>query len=142
MGPDVRKRAVCRAGRTGVTECRQSNPTAAPDTAVNVGCLTPVRVLPRPLARDHLDQPGDGQRADLRPVRDELRLHEAMRLRQLVDCHLLPPRRVLDDRPREHRDPEAGGHTADRKSTRLNSSHPSISYAVSCLKKKYTIQTS
>src|SRR5438876_8502670 len=27
---------------------------------------------------------------------------------------------------------------ADRKSTRLNSSHPSISYAVSCLKKKRT----
>src|SRR5438876_7943708 len=27
-------------------------------------------------------------------------------------------------------------HTSDRKSTRLNSSHPSISYAVFCLKKK------
>src|SRR5438876_4946526 len=29
---------------------------------------------------------------------------------------------------------------ADRKSTRLNSSHPSISYAVFCLKKKKTKQ--
>src|SRR5699024_12583463 len=29
-----------------------------------------------------------------------------------------------------------GQHTADRKSTRLNSSHVSISYAVFCLKKK------
>src|SRR5438876_8673747 len=29
----------------------------------------------------------------------------------------------------------------DRKSTRLNSSHPSISYAVFCLKKKKTDQT-
>src|SRR5690348_17459655 len=28
---------------------------------------------------------------------------------------------------------------ADRKSTRLNSSHPSISYAVFCLKKKKTL---
>src|SRR5690348_18012923 len=28
------------------------------------------------------------------------------------------------------------GQTGDRKSTRLNSSHPSISYAVFCLKKK------
>src|SRR5690348_18118514 len=28
------------------------------------------------------------------------------------------------------------GQTTDRKSTRLNSSHPSISYAVFCLKKK------
>src|SRR5438876_1672404 len=30
------------------------------------------------------------------------------------------------------------GETPDRKSTRLNSSHPSISYAVFCLKKKKT----
>src|SRR5207245_10364027 len=30
------------------------------------------------------------------------------------------------------------GFTADRKSTRLNSSHGSISYAVFCLKKKIT----
>src|SRR5690348_17468181 len=30
----------------------------------------------------------------------------------------------------------------DRKSTRLNSSHPSISYAVFCLKKKTTAQVS
>src|SRR5690348_17687135 len=28
------------------------------------------------------------------------------------------------------------GYASDRKSTRLNSSHPSISYAVFCLKKK------
>src|SRR5690348_17694420 len=30
----------------------------------------------------------------------------------------------------------AGNSAGDRKSTRLNSSHPSISYAVFCLKKK------
>src|SRR5690348_17548173 len=30
-------------------------------------------------------------------------------------------------------------HVRDRKSTRLNSSHPSISYAVFCLKKKIKI---
>src|SRR5690348_2877964 len=35
-------------------------------------------------------------------------------------------------------DPEAQA-VADRKSTRLNSSHPSISYAVFCLKKKNRI---
>src|SRR3712207_7296257 len=29
-----------------------------------------------------------------------------------------------------------GGHRGDRKSTRLNSSHANISYAVFCLKKK------
>src|SRR2546430_10748267 len=31
---------------------------------------------------------------------------------------------------------EASGHAGDRKSTRLNSSHSQISYAVFCLKKK------
>src|SRR5690348_17878612 len=43
------------------------------------------------------------------------------------------------DRLREPTDGTARGvHVADldRKSTRLNSSHPSISYAVFCLKKK------
>src|SRR5690348_17821649 len=33
-------------------------------------------------------------------------------------------------------------HQQDRKSTRLNSSHPSISYAVFCLKKKKQTTTS
>src|SRR4051812_49978143 len=32
--------------------------------------------------------------------------------------------------------PDIGGQEPDRKSTRLNSSHMSISYAVFCLKKK------
>src|SRR2546429_6087610 len=35
--------------------------------------------------------------------------------------------------------PEGGHLTEDRKSTRLNSSHGYISYAVFCLKKKNTI---
>src|SRR5690348_17670241 len=40
----------------------------------------------------------------------------------------------------EHRDDRMldDGLHEDRKSTRLNSSHPSISYAVFCLKKKKT----
>src|SRR3712207_8900755 len=33
-------------------------------------------------------------------------------------------------------DPDRGGLQGDRKSTRLNSSHANISYAVFCLKKK------
>src|SRR5688572_32285181 len=36
---------------------------------------------------------------------------------------------------------QAGGVTADRKSTRLNSSHSQISYAVFCLKKKKKINS-
>src|SRR6266481_296476 len=39
-------------------------------------------------------------------------------------------------------DPTSMPHTADRKSTRLNSSHSSISYAVFCLKKKTVTTTS
>src|SRR5690348_17759871 len=51
-----------------------------------------------------------------------------------------PPagRPILRDRPFQrrhvHLEPVVRGE--DRKSTRLNSSHPSISYAVFCLKKK------
>src|SRR3712207_8959801 len=45
-------------------------------------------------------------------------------------------------RPAARRRGDRGGasrsHTADRKSTRLNSSHANISYAVFCLKKKKT----
>src|SRR5438876_1783029 len=43
--------------------------------------------------------------------------------------------------PRAHEVPLVSaryGAESDRKSTRLNSSHPSISYAVFCLKKKKT----
>src|SRR3712207_8922126 len=54
-------------------------------------------------------------------------------------------RRQLQERPcgvqaghaREHVDRALGG-LGDRKSTRLNSSHANISYAVFCLKKKKT----
>src|SRR3989442_9190002 len=55
---------------------------------------------------------------------------------------LLPPwgetrfRRSLRGRRRSHRRLRAAGDVIDRKSTRLNSSHVRISYAVFCLKKK------
>src|SRR3712207_8301128 len=39
-------------------------------------------------------------------------------------------------------DRAVGHYEEDRKSTRLNSSHANISYAVFCLKKKKTISTS
>src|SRR3712207_7483769 len=39
---------------------------------------------------------------------------------------------------RGHGEPGAATATRDRKSTRLNSSHANISYAVFCLKKKKT----
>src|SRR5438874_3774710 len=50
------------------------------------------------------------------------------------DYRLAGGRRTLPGRGADHRSvPAAGG---DRKSTRLNSSHVEISYAVFCLKKK------
>src|SRR3712207_8506155 len=42
-------------------------------------------------------------------------------------------------RPRQLEQPGAPGGRQDRKSTRLNSSHANISYAVFCLKKKKII---
>src|SRR5438876_5516371 len=53
--------------------------------------------------------------------------------------HRVPPRRLdLPARLRRTHSSRTvrGGRTQDRKSTRLNSSHPSISYAVFFLKKK------
>src|SRR3712207_6898289 len=47
---------------------------------------------------------------------------------------------LLEDRSLAARRPGDGGpgdHPVDRKSTRLNSSHANISYAVFCLKKKH-----
>src|SRR5438876_7509595 len=61
-----------------------------------------------------------------------LSLHDALPISQIhprpkaVGCKLM-----LDG-------PRTAGQRLDRKSTRLNSSHPSISYAVFCLKKKKT----
>src|SRR5947199_5760870 len=46
------------------------------------------------------------------------------------------PRPAADARPGTAGSPGATGRRADRKSTRLNSSHLGISYAVFCLKKK------
>src|SRR5690348_17377823 len=47
------------------------------------------------------------------------------------------PLALLHRQARAH----AAQRVEDRKSTRLNSSHPSISYAVFCLKKKKNLQT-
>src|SRR2546427_8428823 len=51
---------------------------------------------------------------------------------------------VAEPAARDQRDRVAeqvgGDHPLDRKSTRLNSSHSQISYAVFCLKKKRTVR--
>src|SRR3712207_7583012 len=54
----------------------------------------------------------------------------------------IPPRRRRGDRLGIHPADRQGGRPArDRKSTRLNSSHANISYAVFCLKKKKKLYT-
>src|SRR5688572_31298482 len=49
-----------------------------------------------------------------------------------LPCHQRPPASTVG----EHLSPPAAPISRDRKSTRLNSSHSQISYAVFCLKKK------
>src|SRR5205814_10226861 len=72
-------------------------------------------------------------------------LEQVVRLRRRVDARLreLLLRRLVgvgggrqSEREREHVELHAPMVRADRKSTRLNSSHLGISYAVFCLKKK------
>src|SRR3712207_6904858 len=82
-------------------------------------------------------------RSDLRAVREvaELRLphHQGVprhdRVAVLEAHHALLRERAVEDL--DERAPVARGQ--DRKSTRLNSSHANISYAVFCLKKKKNI---
>src|SRR5690554_7369100 len=62
---------------------------------------------------------GDGLAEELGVGLDDVEI-QAANLGLLIGVHLL----------------EAGQHVLDRKSTRLNSSHVRISYAVFCLKKK------
>src|SRR5690606_42121775 len=56
---------------------------------------------------------------------------------QAAQLHRRQPQLAARQLPVEHR-AVAGRHGEDRKSTRLNSSHVKISYAVFCLKKKKT----
>src|SRR3989475_9431035 len=69
-----------------------------------------------------------------RPPRSTLFPYTTLFRSQLVlPCGGLPPERVHHVAVVQAL---AGGEARDRKSTRLNSSHSQISYAVFCLKKK------
>src|SRR5690606_41754142 len=71
---------------------------------------------------------------DRHPVGDLVDLVEEVRHEQDRDALVLQPPHHLEQ-PGDLIGVEAGGGL-DRKSTRLNSSHVKISYAVFCLKKK------
>src|SRR5438067_12140517 len=60
-----------------------------------------------------------------------LSLHDALPISRQIPLDVVPPQGIG-----ERRDISGSDTFGDRKSTRLNSSHVSISYAVFCLKKK------
>src|SRR5256886_14914531 len=67
-----------------------------------------------------------------------LSLHDALPISRQADDHndeALQPHADIHDDGHEEQDHHIVAHL-DRKSTRLNSSHSQISYAVFCLKKK------
>src|SRR3712207_9279159 len=63
-----------------------------------------------------------------------LSLHDALPIYALLSAYKKQPGAARY--ARVTMDPELGEYRVDRKSTRLNSSHANISYAVFCLKKK------
>src|SRR5207249_11919089 len=73
-----------------------------------------------------------------RVLHGDVRVYTAAREYRQADCR--SRRKEISQRQREimelRRLPSRGPQQRDRKSTRLNSSHVSISYAVFCLKKK------
>src|SRR2546422_6086625 len=73
-----------------------------------------------------------------RPPRSTLFPYTTLFRSAIVLSRVLAGERFGEEQVR-HRDHAAGDVEADRKSTRLNSSHGYISYAVFCLKKKTTL---
>src|SRR6267143_6695023 len=86
----------------------------------------PVLLLPQPRAHRAFPVDGAGARARV----ELLVLHERLDLQRHGTCLHAHRNRIFGSCPGRAPAPE------DRKSTRLNSSHSSISYAVFCLKKK------
>src|SRR5256886_7103201 len=82
---------------------------------------------------------------DALPISRDLHANGQNRRQRQCRDRAQPPRESaglrpssLLDRARYHRPAVSGAGREDRKSTRLNSSHSQISYAVFCLKKKKT----
>src|SRR3712207_7653488 len=71
------------------------------------------------------------------PMTTALRQRPVASSRARVSSMVRNPKTPGSRLPSSRRTPVIGG---DRKSTRLNSSHPNISYAVFCLKKKKIVR--
>src|SRR2546427_3793148 len=80
-----------------------------------------------------------------RSLQIEVGEHVGRHVRQVLLAAFAPAREpdvIAPVRRRVHElDQRVRAHARDRKSTRLNSSHSQISYAVFCLKKKKKTQT-
>src|SRR5207248_5282078 len=89
--------------------------------------------FPTRRSSDLLARLGAGFAVAVEAVKDRYQTHQVQRRQHAADHHDgQGPPRLGADLGRERRRQEA----EDRKSTRLNSSHRTISYAVFCLKKK------
>src|SRR2546422_7418297 len=71
-----------------------------------------------------------------RPPRSTLFPYTTLFRSEPVPARVRSPRQAARSRPPSRRSPTSAVPQQDRKSTRLNSSHGYISYAVFCLKKK------
>src|SRR3712207_7967893 len=76
-----------------------------------------------------------------RPPRSTLFPYTTL-FRSILFCEMGDEQRKIYDAYRNDFRDKILGVVEDRKSTRLNSSHANISYAVFCLKKKKTISSS
>src|SRR5207249_11904503 len=92
---------------------------------------------PRPLHSFPTRRSSDLERARRSPSRDDERAHERVeRADERPDERPRRPNKRPHERVERPYERGRSNEWGDRKSTRLNSSHVSISYAVFCLKKK------
>src|SRR5206468_11683052 len=102
--------------------------------------------LPLPLPPPHLPSFPTRRSSDLPPLAARLEHQMESILLEIADAAVNEPRgmrgraraevRFADERGAEPAQGRVARDSRDRKSTRLNSSHDQISYAVFCLKKK------
>src|SRR5207245_10353312 len=117
-----------------ISECADDLPRAEGVLARDRRDGAPARLALRS-ARHQAINPSAGRRTAAGPV-PQVRAG-ADEVADVVQRHLhLPEHLEVEQPPRSARMHDVAGPELDRKSTRLNSSHGSISYAVFCLKKK------
>src|SRR3712207_1499079 len=127
LGAPVEPKADVHGERYGVEDEHVDQGLAVVDA---------VEVVEEPLVDAEDEEPAEGRRRD----RDQRYPEDPVAGDRggVVDVGFEPGHQRRRDRRAEERDrdDEHGVEHVDRKSTRLNSSHANISYAVFCLKKK------